>query len=126
MTSVVEPPIADATADRADSGYAKISEVATALSRHERTIRKYIRILHEDLSHPDFPERIKGSSLSPRQQAVIAQLSTYKAEGVPQPQICTFLLADCSERITLHEACEWLKPRISQELLTQFQEHFSQ
>jgi hypothetical protein len=31
-----------------DDGYAKVTEVAHALNRHERTIRSYINLLRED------------------------------------------------------------------------------
>jgi hypothetical protein len=125
MPPIAVPKTVNATGIRVDNGYAKVCEVASALGRHERTIREYIRILHEDFGHPDFPDKLKGRALSPRQQSVVAELLTYKAEGVPQSQICDFLMADCSVRLTLNEACEWLSSRISQALLVQFKEHFS-
>jgi len=34
------------------NSYAKVTEVAAALNRHERTIRSYIRLLREDFGHP--------------------------------------------------------------------------
>ena len=106
--------------------YAKVTEVATALNRHERTIRSYIRVLHEEYGHPDFLEKLNGRSLNPRQQQVIAELAQYKAQRTPPSQIRDFLMSDCSLRITLSEACNWLAPRIPSSLLNQFQEHFSQ
>ena len=105
--------------------YAKVTEVAAALNRHERTIRGYIRLLHEDFGHPDFLEKLNGRSLNPRQQQVIADLARYKAQRTPPSQIRDFLMSDCSLRLTLSEVCNWLAPRISPTLLTQFQEYFS-
>jgi hypothetical protein len=52
-------------------------------------------------------------------------LAQYKAQKTPLSQIRDFLMADCSLRLTLNEACNWLAPRISPTLLTQFKEHFS-
>jgi hypothetical protein len=108
-----------------DNNYAKVTEVATALNRHERTIRSYIRLLREDFGHPDFLEKLNGRSLNPNQQAVLTELAYYKSQRTPLSQIRDFLMADCSLRITLSEACDWLAPRISPTLLTQFQEHFN-
>ncbi|MEO1445809.1 MAG: hypothetical protein AAFV46_06155, partial [Cyanobacteria bacterium J06635_11] len=95
------------------------------LNRHERTIRGYIRVLREDFGHPDFLEKLNGRSLNPRQQKVLTQLVGYKSQRTPISQIRDFLMADCSVRLTLQEACDWLTPRVSPTLLTQFQEHFS-
>jgi hypothetical protein len=108
-----------------DDGYAKVTEVAHALNRHERTIRSYINLLREDFGHPDFLDKLNGRSLNLRQQAVLTELAHYKAQRTPLSQIRDFLMADCSVRLTLSEACDWLAPRISPTLLTQFQEHFS-
>ena len=105
--------------------YAKVTEVAASLNRHERTIRSYIRLLREDFGHPDFLKPLNGRTLSPRQQKVLAQLAAYKTQRTPPSQIRDFLMADCSLRLTLKEACDWLSPRISPTLLTQFQEHFT-
>jgi hypothetical protein len=115
-TAISANPLAD---------YAKVTEVATALNRHERTIREYIRLLREDFGHPDFLEKLDGRALNSRQQQVLADLAHYKAQRTPLSQIRDFLMADCSLRITLSEACDWLAPRISPALLTQFQEHFN-
>jgi hypothetical protein len=115
-TATLASPLAD---------YAKVTEVATALNRHERTIRSYIRLLREDFGHPDFLDRLNGRSLNRRQQAVLAELAQYKAQRTPLSQIRDFLMADCSLRLSLKEACDWLAPRISPALLTQFQAHFS-
>ncbi|PZO10715.1 MAG: hypothetical protein DCF25_20340 [Leptolyngbya foveolarum] len=104
--------------------YAKVTEVADDLNRHERTIRGYIRLLHEDFGHPDFLEKLDGKALSPRQQKVLAQLTQHKTQRTPSSQIRDFLMADCSPRLTLKEACDWLAPHLSSTLLTQFQEHF--
>ncbi|MEM6599451.1 MAG: hypothetical protein AAF635_15050 [Cyanobacteria bacterium P01_C01_bin.69] len=109
----------------ANANYAKVTEVATALNRHERTIRGYIRVLREDFGHPDFLEKLNGRLLTPRQQKVLAQLVSYKIQRTPVNQIRDFLMADCSVRLTLQEACDWLTPHISPTLLTQFQEHFN-
>lgn len=108
------------------ANYAKVTEVAAALNRHERTIRGYIRLLHEDFGHPDFLEKLDGRSLSPRQQKVLAELAQYKAQRTSPSQIRDFMLSDCSLRLTLNEACDWLAPHIPPTLLIQFQEHFSQ
>jgi hypothetical protein len=110
---------------RIDDGYAKVIDVAATLNRHERTIRSYIRLLREDFGHPDFLEKLDGRSLNPRQQKVLAELAQYKAQRTPPSQIRDFLMSDCSLRLTLREACDWLAPRISPTLLIQFQEHFS-
>jgi hypothetical protein len=120
-TDLDQPP----TDTRIDDGYAKVTEIAAALSRHERTVREYIRILREDFGHPDFLEKLNGRSLNPNQQAVLTELAYYKSQRTPLSQIRDFLMADCSLRITLSEACDWLAPRISPTLLTQFQEHFN-
>jgi hypothetical protein len=109
---------------RPDDGYAKVTEVAAALNRHERTVREYIRLLREDFGHPDFLEKLNGRSLNSRQQRVLADLAQYKAQKTPLSQIRDFLMADCSLRLTLNEVCDWLAPRISPTLLTQFKEHF--
>lgn len=106
------------------NGYAKVTDVATALQRHERTIRGYILLLHEDYGHPDFLEKLDGRLLSPRQQKVLTELAQHKTQRTPDTQIRDFLMNDCSLRLTLTEACNWLAPRISSALLTQFQEHF--
>ena len=106
-------------------GYAKVTEVATALNRHERTIRTYICLLREDFGHPDFLEKLNGRSLSPRQQKVLAELAHYKTQRTSPAQIRDFLMSDCSARLTVQEACDWLASRISPILLAQFQEHFS-
>jgi hypothetical protein len=116
QTAIPANPLAD---------YAKVTEVATALNRHERTIREYIRLLREDFGHPDFLEKLNGRSLNPGQQQVLADLAHYKAQRTPLSQIRDFLMADCSLRLTLNEVCDWLAPRISPPLLTQFKEHFS-
>ena len=108
----------------ASNDYAKISEVATALHRHERTVRGYILLLHEEYGHPDFLEKLNGRRLSPRQQKVLTKLAQYKKQRTPNTQIRDFLMADCSVRLTLTEACDWLSPHIPKALLTQFQEHF--
>lgn len=105
--------------------YAKVTEVAAALNRHERTIRGYVRLLREDFGHPDFLEKLDGRLLTPRQQQVIAELAHYKTQRTPLSQIRDFLMSDCSLRLTLSEASDWLAPRISPTLLTQFQAHFS-
>ena len=105
--------------------YAKVTEIAATLGRHERTIRGYIRLLREDFGHPDFLEPLNGRTLNARQQQVLAQLTNYKSKRMPKAQIRDFLMADCSSRLTLKEACDWLTPRISPTLLTQFQEHFT-
>ena len=105
--------------------YAKVTEVAATLGRHERTIRGYIRLLREDFGHPDFLEPLNGRTLNARQQQVLAQLTDYKTQRTPKAQIRDFLMSDCSSRLTLQEACDWLTPRISPTLLTQFQEHFT-
>ena len=107
-----------------DFGVAIVAEFAATLNRHERTIRGYIRMLHEDFGHPDFLEKLDGRSLSSRQQRVLAELARYKTQRTPDPQICDFLMSDCSLRLTLTEACTWLAPRISPTLLAQFQAHF--
>ena len=44
--------------------YAKVTEIAAALNRHERTIR----LLHEEFGYPDFLEKLKGRPLNPHQQ----------------------------------------------------------
>jgi hypothetical protein len=116
-------PTATPTSPLAD--YAKVTEVATALNRHERTIREYIRLLREDFGHPDFLEKLNGRSLNPNQQAVLTELAYYKSQRTPLSQIRDFLMADCSLRLTLNEVCDWLAPRISPTLLLQFQEHFN-
>jgi hypothetical protein len=118
MNSTATPasPLAD---------YAKVTEVATALNRHERTIREYIRLLREDFGHPDFLEKLNGRSLNRRQQTVLKEFAYYKDQKTPLSQIRDFLMADCSSRLSLKEACDWLAPRISATLLTQFQAHFS-
>jgi hypothetical protein len=108
-----------------EESYAKVTEVAVALNRHERTIRGYICLLREDFGHPDFLEKLNGRSLNSRQQSVLTELAQYKAQKTPLSQIRDFLMADCSLRLTLNEACDWLAPRISPTLLTQFKEHFS-
>jgi hypothetical protein len=108
-----------------EESYAKVTEVAAILNRHERTIRGYICLLREDFGHPDFLEKLNGRSLNRRQQQVLADLARYKAQKTPLGQIRDFLMADCSLRLTLNEACDWLAPRISPTLLTQFKEHFS-
>ena len=108
-----------------DDSYAKVTEVAATLNRHERTIRSYIRLLREDFGHPDFLEPLNGRTLNLRQQKVLAQLTDYKTQRTPKAQIRDFLMADCSLRLTLQEVCDWLSPRISPTLLTQFQEHFN-
>ncbi|KPQ31576.1 MAG: hypothetical protein HLUCCA11_23475 [Phormidesmis priestleyi Ana] len=108
-----------------NDSYAKVTEVAAALNRHERTIRSYIRLLREDFGHPDFLEKLDGRALNRRQQQVLTELAQYKTQRTPKAQIRDFLMADCSLRLTLSEACDWLAPRISPSLLTQFQEHFS-
>ena len=41
----------------ASNDYAKVSEVATALHRHERTVRGYILLLHEEYGHPGLPRK---------------------------------------------------------------------
>lgn len=125
MNQAAFPEEDNVTAARVDDSYAKVTEVAAALNRHERTIRGYIRLLREEFGHPDFLEKLDGRTLSPRQQAVLAELADYKAQRTPKAQIRDFLMSDCSLRLTLHEACDWLAPRISPTLLTQFQEHFS-
>jgi hypothetical protein len=58
-----------------DERYAKVTEVAAALNRHERTIRGYICLLREDFGHPDFLEKLNGRSLNSRQQQVLADLA---------------------------------------------------
>ena len=121
QSAVSKPLSVTATAD----GYAKVTEVATALNRHERTIRGYIRLLHEDFGHPDFLEKLNGRSLNSRQQAILTELAHYKSQRTSPAQIREFLMADCSARLSLNEACDWLASRISQTLLTQFKEHFS-
>ena len=108
-----------------DDSYAKVTEVAAALNRDERTIRGYILLLHEDFGHPDFLEKLNGKLLNPRQQKVLIELARYKAQRTPASQIRDFLMSDCSLRLTMQEACDWLAPRISPTLLTQFQEHFN-
>lgn len=108
------------------ANYAKVTEVAATLGRHERTIRGYIRLLHEDFGHPDFLEKLNGRLLNPRQQKVLAELAYYKSQRTAPNQIRDFLMSDCSLRLSFSEACDWLAPRISTALLTQFQEHFSQ
>ena len=108
-----------------NDSYAKVTEVAATLGRHERTIRGYIRLLREDFGHPDFLEKLDGRALNHRQQQVLTELAQYKTQRTPPTQIGDFLMADCSVRPTLKEACDWLAPRISPTLLTQFQEHFS-
>jgi hypothetical protein len=113
------------TASPLNDSYAKVTEVANALNRHERTIRGYICLLREDFGHPDFLEKLNGRSLNPDQQQVLAELARYKAQKTPLSQIRDFLMADCSLRLTLNEACDWLTPRISPSLLTQFKEHFN-
>ena len=113
------------TATHVDNSYAKVTEVATALNRHERTIRGYIRLLREDFGHPDFLEKLNGRSLNRRQQTVLAELAHYKGQRTSPNQIRDFLMADCSARLSLNEACDWLASRIPQTLLTQFKEHFS-
>jgi hypothetical protein len=120
-TALFQPPNVTAI----DDGYAKVTEVAAELSRHERTIRSYINLPREDFGHPDFLDKLNGRSLNLRQQAVLKELAHYKAQRTPLSQIRDFLMADCSVRLTLSEACDWLAPRISPTLLTQFQEHFS-
>ena len=125
MTEPAVSKTLNATATRTDDGYAKVTEVATALNRHERTIRGYIRLLHEDFGHPDFLEKLNGRSLNRRQQAVLAELAHYKGQRTSPSQIRDFLMADCSARLSLNEACDWLASRISSTLLTQFKEHFS-
>ncbi|MGB3294764.1 MAG: hypothetical protein WBB01_17405 [Phormidesmis sp.] len=122
--TAISKPI-NCAATRIDDGYAKVTEVAATLNRHERTIRGYIRLLREDFGHPDFLEKLDGRSLNRRQQAILAELAHYKAQRTPLSQIRDFLMSDCSSRITLREACDWLTPRISPTLLNQFQEHFS-
>jgi hypothetical protein len=121
QTDLSQTPNVTGTDDR----YAKVTEVAAALSRHERTVREYIRLLREDFGHPDFLEKLNGRSLNSRQQAVLADLAQYKAQKTPLSQIRDFLMADCSLRLTLNEACDWLAPRIPRTLLTQFKAHFS-
>ena len=106
------------------NGYAKVTEVAAALHRHERTIRGYIRLLHEDYGHPDFLEKLNGKSLNRRQQKVLEDLAHYKEQRTSPTQIRDFLMSDCSPRLTLTEVCDWLAPRISPALLTQLQAHF--
>ena len=106
-------------------GYAKVAEFATTLNRHERTIRGYIRLLREDFGYPDFLEKLDGRSLNRRQQAVLTELAHYKSQRTSPNQIRDFLMADCSNRLSLNEACDWLASRIPQTLLTQFKEHFS-
>ena len=59
----------------ASNDYAKVKEVATALHRHERTVRGYIRLLHEDYGHPDFLEKLNGKLLNRRQQKVLKELA---------------------------------------------------
>ena len=108
-----------------NDSYAKVTEVAATLGRHERTIRGYIRLLREDFGHPDFLEKLDGRALNHRQQQVLTELAQYKTQRTPPSQIRDFLMADCSLRLTLSEACDWLAPRISPTLLTQFQEHFN-
>ena len=125
MTEPAIPKTLNTTATPTDNGYAKVTEVATALNRHERTIRGYIRLLHEDFGHPDFLEKLNGRSLNRRQQAVLAELAHYKEQRTSPSQIRDFLMADCSARLSLNEACDWLASRISPTLLTQFKEHFS-
>ena len=66
-----------------DDSYAKVTEVAAALNRHERTIRSYIRLLREDFGHPDFLEPLNGRTLNRRQQAVLAELARYKTQRTP-------------------------------------------
>ncbi|MBE9064254.1 hypothetical protein [cf. Phormidesmis sp. LEGE 11477] len=125
---MTQPTVAkslNATATCIDDGYAKVTEVATALNRHERTIRGYIRLLREEFGHPDFLEKLNGRLLNSRQQAVLTELAHYKAKRTSPNQIREFLMADCSARLSLNEACDWLASRISQTLLTQFKEHFS-
>ena len=118
---MTQPAIPANPSDR----YAKVVEVAAALNRHDRTIRSYIRLLREDFGHPDFLEKLDGRALNPRQQKVLAELAQYKAQRTPPSQIRDFLMSDCSLRLTVREACDWLAPRISPTLLIQFQEHFS-
>ncbi|KPQ33011.1 MAG: hypothetical protein HLUCCA11_19825 [Phormidesmis priestleyi Ana] len=43
-----------------DDGYVAVSKVAAALSRHERTVRQYIRLLRRDFGHLDFLEKRNG------------------------------------------------------------------
>ena len=60
MTQPAALESSNITATHVDNSYAKVTEVATALNRHERTIRGYIRLLHEDFGHPDFLEKLNG------------------------------------------------------------------
>ncbi|KPQ31574.1 MAG: hypothetical protein HLUCCA11_23465 [Phormidesmis priestleyi Ana] len=43
-----------------NDGYAEVSEVAAALSRHERMVRQYIHLLREDFGHPGFLQKRNG------------------------------------------------------------------
>ena len=64
-----------------NDSYAKVTEVAAALNRHERTIRSYIRLLREDFGHPDFLEKLDGRALNRK-----AATGTHRTRPVQKPK----------------------------------------
>jgi len=70
--------------------YAKVTEIATALHRHERTIRGYILLLHEEYGHPDFLEKLTAGGSVPDSKKSLPNLLSTKHKERPILKFVTF------------------------------------